>query len=272
MSDVVRGTVRLLVLFGVVLGACDANAVAPPPEPVVGSPATGSKFSFFVTSLVAMQTLAKNPAGFGGDLRFGKATGLEGADEICRQIAENAVPGSGAKGWRAFLSATSGGPDGGPIHARDRVGHGPWYDRLERLVAANKEDLLQERPRGAHPAIANDLPTEDGVPHHMDGSPGCTGPTCPDNHQVLTGTNEHGMLHSSDPAFTCNDWTSSRREGSPWCGHSWPRLESGQNWMSATTDGGCAPCVSLADQGGVRSRCVGSAGGYGAIYCLALQP
>lgn len=261
-------------MVGAVLGGCDASIDVPAgvSTGVAGAPAHEPRFSFFVTSLAAMRELSQNPAGFGGDLRFGQATGLEGADEICRQIAERSMPGSGQKGWRAFLSATAGGPDGGPVHAKDRVGEGPWYDRHERLVAANNADLLHTRPRGAHPVIMHDLPTEDGVPHRMDGAIGCSGLSCPDNHQVLTGTNEDGMLKSENPDSTCNDWTSSARQGMPWCGHSWPRPESGNNWMSAMADGGCAPCVSLEEAGGVRSRCVGSAGGYGAIYCFALMP
>lgn len=219
-----------------------------------------------------MKELSKNPQGFGGDLRYGKTTGLDGADEICRQIAEKALPGAGKKVWRAFLSTTKGGMNDGPIHAKDRVGEGPWYDRLERLVAMTKADLLQQRPKGADPAIINDLPNENGVPNHMDGAPGCTGNACPDNHQVLTGTNEMGMLYSTDPASTCNDWTSSMPAGKPWCGHSWPRQGSGLNWMSSAADGGCAPCVSIVEMGGVKGMCVGSAGGYGGFYCLALTP
>jgi hypothetical protein len=236
-----------------------------------GATVPSSKFSFFLTSVGAIIEMSKNPQGFGGDLRFGKETGLEGADEICRQIAEKALPGAGNKQWRAFLSATRGGPGGGPIHAKDRIGEGPWYDRLERLVAANKDDLLQERPRGADPAIIDDLPNENGIPNHVDGAPGCAGGECPDNHQVLTGTNEEGMLRSMDPGYTCNDWTSSMPEGTPWCGHSWPREQSGVNWMSAAADGGCAPCVSLVEMGGVRAQCVGSAGGYGGFYCFAFD-
>jgi hypothetical protein len=265
------------VLLGLAFAACETGDVTQVPAsgPVAGAPASATNeanFSFFVTSLAAMRELSGSPAGFGGDLRFGMPSGLEGADEICRQTAERSMPGSGSKGWRAFLSATTGGPNGEPIHAKDRIGNGPWFDRMGRLIASTKEDLLQPRPRGAHPAIQNDLPTEDGVPHHFDGVLDCSGGSCPDNHQVLTGTNELGMLRSPDPEFTCNDWTSAARQGSPWCGHSWPRSESGINWMSATADGGCAPCVSLDDTGGVHSRCVGSAGGYGAIYCFALMP
>jgi len=276
MSGAVGWKCSVLSAFGVVLLGCDASGAMPGAEsgPTAGAPASMAKFSFFVTSLASMRELSQSPAGFGGDLRFGKATGLEGADEICRQVAERSLPGSGQKTWRAFLSATSGGPNGEPVHAKDRIGNGPWYDRLERMIAPSLEDLLHTRPRGSDPAIMHDLPTEDGVPHHMDGAPGCSGESCPDNHGVLTGTNEHGTLYKMDDAWTCKDWTSSGREGSPWCGHSWPRADSGLgiNWMSARADGGCAPCVSLIEGGGIRSRCVGSAGGYGAIYCFALTP
>lgn len=280
MSRTIRIKRAAVAVLGVVLLGCESGAMqangigsagAAAPLPESESLTESSRFSFFVTSLASMRALSGSPAGFGGDLRFGQASGLEGADEICRQVAERSLPGSGQKGWRAFLSATRGA-DGEPVHARERIGDGPWYDRLGRLVAANKDDLLQPRPRGADPVIMYDLPTEDGVPHHMDGAVGCSGSSCPDNHQVLTGSNEVGMLHSADPAYTCSDWTSSARSGSPMCGHSWPRQDSGINWMSATPDGGCAPCVSLDDDGGVRSRCVGSAGGYGAIYCFALTP
>src|SRR5690242_11683854 len=52
---------------------------------------TLDKFSFFVTSLAAMQALSGSQAGFGGDLRYGETgpgAGLRGADKICAAIAE----------------------------------------------------------------------------------------------------------------------------------------------------------------------------------------
>jgi hypothetical protein len=239
---------------------------------VAGDAAALPRFSFFVTSLAAMRKLSVSQDGFGGDLRYGEATGLAGADRICREVAELAMPGAGAKGWRAFLSTVAGGPSGGPVHARDRLGDGPWYDRLGRLVAASKADLLQRRPRGADPTIINDLPNEDGVPNHQVGAPGCTGDACPDNHDTLTGTNEMGMLRSTNPDSTCNDWTIKTRTGRPWVGHSWPRDVSGVNWMSALAEGGCAPGVNLMHQGGPNAPTVGSGGGYGGIYCFANTP
>jgi hypothetical protein len=90
-----------------------------------GDAGTGARFSFFVTSLAAMRELSGSQQGFGGDLRFGEATGLAGADKICRTIAEKAAPGAGQKTWRAFLSASAGGPGGGPVHAVERVARGP---------------------------------------------------------------------------------------------------------------------------------------------------
>lgn len=258
------------------------------------------KFSFFVTSLASIRKVSKSDEGFGGDLRFGETgdgAGLRGADKICKAVAELGMPGAGAKEWRAFLSTTAGGPNGEPVHARSRVGKGPWYDAAGRLVAMTLEDLTTgNRPVGADPAIRDDLPNEFGIPNHSADAPGCTGNQCPDNHQILTGTNCIGELYTGggtgtgqnevtadctnvkpsanepDPAYTCNDWTSKEAAGKPWCGHSWPRRGSGLSWMSAARDGGCAPCVKIEEGGGVSSACVGSAGGYGGFYCLEYKP
>ena len=239
------------------------------------------KFSFFVTSYAAMQRLSGSADGFGGDLRFGQEDGLSGADEICRQIAETSMPGAGTKGWHAFLSVTKG-PDGKPVNAIDRVGNGPWYDRLGRLVAQNKADLAQTRPKGADSVIANDLPNEDGVPNHAP-----DGVTQVDNHDILTGSSPTGTLYSTDWKVTCHDWTSSvGADGKPRVGHSWPRSggppgggggPSGgtmDNWMSALDEAGCAPGASLVEMGPPNPDIptVGSGGGYGGIYCFAHTP
>jgi hypothetical protein len=252
----------------------DAGAAADAATPiaVTDGAAPAGRFSFFVTSLAAMRKLSKSQDGFGGDLRYGEATGLAGADKICREIAEMSLPGAGARTWRAFLSTVAGGPGGGPVNAIDRVGEGPWYDRLGRLVAANRGDLIQRRPRGADPAIVDDLPNETGVPNHIDGAPGCVARDCPDNHDTLTGTNERGTLMSPSLASTCNDWTNRERTGRPWCGHSWPRGAGDANWMSTLAEGGCAPGVNLEHMGGPNAPTVGSGGGYGGIYCFALTP
>ncbi|MDC3960291.1 hypothetical protein KEG38_40940 [Polyangium jinanense] len=239
-----------------------------------------------MTSLRALQELSGSSEGFGGDLRFGETgagAGLRGADKICATIAEKSMPGAGQKPWRAFLSATAG-EDGQQVDAKDRIGEGPWYDRLGRLLAANKTDLLQERPAGADAAIINDFPNEDGVPNHQpDPNQGQV-----DNHDMLTGTNAEGTLFSA--TATCKDWTSNlgdlASEGRPRVGHSWPRFGGGggpgpgggdgsmANWMSSLNESGCAPGVNLIEMGGPLPGAVtvGSGGGYGGFYCFSLVP
>jgi hypothetical protein len=295
------GTAGVIATVAGQTGGAGLAAVGGTGAPAAGSVAAGSgsagtaappsteRFSFFVASWAAMQRVSKSPNGFGGDFRYGQPDGLSGADKICTEIAEFAAPGSGSKGWKAFLSATKGA-NGQPVHAIDRVGEGPWYDRIGRLVAMNKADLMQQRPKGADPAIINDLPNEDGVPNQApDGM-------AVDNHDILTGTNAMGQVFSTDWKFTCHDWTSTvGSDGTPRVGHSWPRMGgmgfpgsggrggsrpggagagggfvpppfptggggvggfTGQeggidmaNWMSSLNEAGCAPGASLVEMG-----------------------
>lgn len=237
------------------------------------------KFSFFVTSLKAMQALSGSPLGFGGDLRFGEqgpGAGLRGADKICSAVAEMSMPGSAQKQWRAFLSVAADA-DGQPVNAIDRIGEGPWYDRLGRLVANTRADLLHDRPLGADPAIVNDLPNENGIPNKR------PEPTLPeeDNHHTLTGSDTQGALFGA--MATCRDWTSASgdlaTEGRPRIGLTFPREggnmdSTSMNWISALIEAGCAPGVTLipTPMPGPDVVDVGSGGGYGAIYCFALSP
>ena len=215
-----------------------------------------ANFSFFVTSIEKMRELSGSQDGFGGDLG-----GLAGADGICQDIA--ASVGFGAKEWRAFLSVAVG-PEGVPVHAIDRIGEGPWYDRNGRLVAEDIDGLLAaDRPEG-DAQISSDLPNERGEGQMQFG----------DNHDVMTGTNDVGQLDGESPDATCQDWTSAigpGSEGQVRAGHSWP-AESGQNWMQAHPLRGCAPGVDLEQNGAGSGDCVGCSGGYGAIYCFALTP
>ncbi len=257
--------------------------------PDAGTPDGGTlpKFSFFVSSLSALTSLSGSASGFGGDLRFGETganAGLRGADKICATIAERSMPGAGSKPWRAFLSARNDGA-GNQVNAIDRIGNGPWYDRLGRLLAPTKADLLHDRPANGSAAIKDDFPNEDGVPNHRP-DPNVA---AVDNHDMLTGTNAQGTLYSQ--TATCLDWTSATGnktlEGRPRVGHSWPRQGgppggagggtgaiNGANWMSSLDESGCSPGVNLLEQGPpmANSTTVGSGGGYGGFYCFALVP
>jgi hypothetical protein len=215
-----------------------------------GGAVTTEKFSFFVTSLVAVRRESNNPNGFGGNLG-----GLTGADEICRKIAESSMPGSGAKGWRAFLSTST-------VNAIDRVGTGPWYDRTGRVVAMNVAGLLGTRPAG-DTAIINDLPNETGALNRAG-----TGTGSDDNHDTITGSNTEGKW---DKGPTCQDWTSATGSDGPRVGHSWP-AQSGMSWIQAHTAPGCEPSVALVQMGAGSGNGIGNGGGYGGFYCFALKP
>ncbi len=263
-----------------------------------------AKFSFFVTSLANLQKLSGKDEGFGGDLRFhhtGQGAGLAGADSICECLAEMSMPGSKVKKWRAFLSAAKGA-DGKQVDAIDRIGQGPWYDRLGKLVSNDTGDLLNLRPASAEKAIKEDLPNEYGVPNHK------PDPTknAVDNHLTITGTNPQGRLYSSSYAkdATCADWTTndSLSTSHPRCGLSWSRtgffkkdaaggmggmggggmnmegmedMGTQNHWISFWSLPGCQAGYDLAEStgsGAAGSKKIGAGGGYGGFYCFALQP
>ena len=269
------GTVAIGCDGGENSGTTDGGNGGSADAKMIDAPVPMEKFSFFVTSLKRMRELSGNQLGFGGDLRFGETgpgAGLRGADKICSTIAEMSMPGAGAKTWRAFLSAADGG-NGQQVDAIDRIGNGPWYDRVGRLLAPTKADLMFIRPQNGDATIRNDFPNEDGVPNH---DPDGTGAV--DNHDFLTGTNSQGKLYAANA--TCLDWTAKAGnkavEGQPRVGHSWPRGFGGQidSWMNSLTESGCAPSVDLVEMGppNPNHNTVGSGGGYGGIYCFALQP
>ena len=165
----------------------------------------------------------------------GNLKGLAGADAHCLALATAA--GSQKREWRAYLSAP--GPDGqSPVHARDRIGRGPWLNAVGVEVAADVVEL--------HSA-ANGL----GLSTSLDerGRPVRIGA-----HDMLTGSNPDGTLASSD--LTCRGWTSTA--GDAMVGH---HNEGGgerpPTWNSAHTIAGCS-ALALA-----------SSDGAGLFYCFA---
>jgi hypothetical protein len=227
-----------------------------------GAATTCQNFSFFVASLAAMQRLSGSSNGFGGDLRYGQADGLTGADLICATIAATSLACASTKTWRAFLSTST-------VDAIDRIGSGPWYDRSGLKVWNALSEMSADRPTSTY-IYRDDLPNEDGVPNHDYDLDGTT--TDDDNHDFLTGSGTNGRKVSNDTAAgRCSDWTSTTASGRPWCGHSWPR-QSGTHWIHSHQADGCGACVHLQDNTGPSGGCVGGAGGYGGIYCFATTP
>jgi hypothetical protein len=209
------------------LGASALAQQAPPQSP---------NMTFFVTS---------NGSGKGADLG-----GLEGADRICQTLATNA--GAGAKTWHAYLSTQEAG--GTPaVNARDRIGHGPWQNFKNEVVAQNVDDLHGDNNKlGVDTSL-----TERGT---KVAGMGFT----PNFHDVLTGTQMDGKAFPAGEDRTCGNWTSSTK-GAAMVGHVDRRGlrddAASKSWNSSHPsrgpDGGCS-------QNDLRST-----GGGGLFYCFA---
>ena len=137
--------------------------------------------SFFVTSA---------GPGKGGDLG-----GLAGADAHCQSLAQAA--GAGNKTWRAYLSTSARG-GANPVHARDRIGNGPWQNAKGAVIATNVADLHSDNNKISK---ANAL-DEKGQPIKVRGDR-------PNMHDILTGSDKDGRAYPPNMDLTCANWTSS---------------------------------------------------------------
>jgi hypothetical protein len=196
--------------------------------------AADPKMNFFVTSV--------NP-GKGAD--FG---GLAGADRHCQALA--AAAGAGNKTWRAYLSTTASN-GGKVVHARDRIGKGPWYNARGERIAKSVDDL-HTSPNLTQQTIL----TERGEPVKGRGD-------SPVMHDILTGSDAHGRAFPGMADTTCSNWTSSAESGSAQVGHS-DRVGirddvAAKSWNHAHPSIGCsAPALQRT-------------GGAGLIYCFAAR-
>jgi hypothetical protein len=220
-----------------------AQGGAPPAPDAVPS----SLMTFFVTS---------EPIGDGGNLG-----GLAGADAHCQTLA--AAVGAGQRTWRAYLS-TQERPGQPAVHARDRIGNGPWYHPKERvrdylnrrlsrpLVKSQIHgDTLLEAQRGSNMSKEFAL-TETGDLVNGVGDP------LPMRHDILTGSQPDGRAFPPGVDRTCNNWTSNGG-GAAQVGHS-DRIGWGnQSWNSSHATTGCS------------QRDLVSAGGAGLFYCFAVE-
>ncbi len=194
-----------------------------------GDGGTGA-MSFFVTSETS---------------KTGNLGGLAGADAKCQKLATAA--GSG-KTWAAYLSAEKGGANDGPVHAKDRIGPGPWYNAKGALVAANLAALHTRK--GDYKVFLD----EKGAFINGQWDPSKT----PNEHDILTGSNVDGTVKAG---FTCKDWTSPEAADKAWVGHSdglGPNMDTANGrdiWNSTHENGGCNDTSPR--------------GGAGRIYCFA---
>jgi len=200
-------------------------------------PATGP-MSFFITSV-----------GSGKGADFG---GLAGADAHCQKLA--AAAGAGSKTWRAYLSVPGAFPSptnagGTPsIHARDRIGTGPWFNAKGALIARDV----------AHLHNGNNISKETALDEKGAVIKG-RGDT-PNEHDILTGSRADGTAFAPQTDTTCKAWTSST-EGSAIVGHhdrTGPLPENwAKSWNFSHQSAGCS------QEALVRT------GGSGRLYCFA---
>lgn len=228
-----------------------------------GDGKSDDKFSFFVISLERIQKWG-GAEGLGGNLG-----GLQGADAKCQEAAE--AVGS-KKTWRAFLSVTDDGT-GKPVNAIDRIGSGPWYNVNGLLVAKDINGLLNLRPNGATDIVYNDGWKDWPFNQCLTTELGNCNLSYGDTHDTLTGSNREGKLYSTDPKYTCNNWTSTNVNVKLPIGHSWPRRLNGTNadeahWIYAHTVNGCGANINITN---TMESGVGGDGGYGAWYCFAID-
>ena len=197
--------------------------------PFASAAAQDAGMGFFVTS-----------AGPGDGANLG---GLEGADAHCQMLAEAA--GTTGKTWRAYLS-TSGD---GAVSARDRIGAGPWANAKGAEIAASVDELHTD-PNKINKDTALD---EKGNPVKGRGDD-------PNQHDILTGTQQDGTAFPAGEDRTCGNWTSNG-EGSAMVGHH-DLIGNPQNinfWNFSHPSRGCS-----------QENLVGT-GGAGLFYCFAAE-
>ena len=196
------------------------------------SVAAQAEMSFFVTS-VGM--------GKGADLG-----GLAGADAHCQQLAE--AVGAGGHTWRAYLSASAA--DGQPaVHARERIGKGPWRNAKGVVVASDVVQLHGDNNLNKDTAL-----DEHGMPVKGRGDQ-------PNMHDILTGSKADGTAFVGDEDLTCANWTSSTTGAAMVGHHDRVGLDDSAPARSWNT--------SHPTRGGCSNEALASSGGAGLFYCFA---
>ncbi len=190
---------------------------------------------FFITSV---------GIGNGGDLG-----GLAGADAHCQRLATAA--GSGNRTWRAYLS-TQETADATAVHARDRIGSGPWANANGLVMATNVESLHYDNSNFNWEFTLDENGNQ--FDSRIDGDEDTT------EHDVLTGSRIDGTAFPAGQDQTCDNWTSST-EGSARVGHAdrYSFTTPGSPWNSAHGTPGCTQANLI------------STGGAGLFYCFAIS-
>lgn len=201
--------------------------------------ASGADMTFFITS-----------AGPGKGANLG---GLEGADKHCQALATAA--GAGKHTWRAYLS-TQGAAlnDPAAVHARDRIGKGPWHNAKGVLIASSVDDLHASNTK---------VNKENALDERGQMVNGRT--EKPNRHDILTGSRPDGTAFPPSPPFgdmTCGNWSREGDEGAAMTGHHDRVGPIDHAW--ATSWNSAHP-----SRGGCSQKALQGTGGDGLFYCFA---
>jgi hypothetical protein len=218
------------------LPACSDSEDDPDSATEANQPANA--MSFFVTSTT----------------QDGNLGGLMGADGICNRLARAA---GSSKTFAAYLSAEN---SGSPIHARSRIGDGPWYNANGDLLAQNLTDLFAPTLVGDPDLFITE--TGEKVNGQWNSSNGMNG-TPRNEHDIMTASDANGMLLMTN-VTTCADWTSNSVTPGPQVGHSdgmGPMMNTAEvrftSWGGGHASQGCS------------SDLLAMSGGAGRFYCFA---
>ncbi len=176
--------------------------------------------------------------------------GIEGADKHCQALAQAA--GAGGRTWRAYLSTQGKATnDTNVIHARDRIGSGPWHNAKGVRIARDVDDL--------HSASAN---VNKDTALDEKGMPVNDRSMKPNKHDILTGSRPDGTAWSPTSDMTCGNWTKSGA-GTAMLGHHDRAGPVPHPW--ATSWNASHPSIGC-DQESLRKT-----GGDGLFYCFAAK-
>ena len=200
------------------------------------APQQPAPMTFFITSA--------------GKADGGNLGGLAGADAHCAALAQAAgIQLAAGRAWRAYLSAV--GPNGQPVHARDRIGTGPWHNARGALMANNVADLHGDIIRDRNQMNKTNALSEKGQPINGVGD-------TPNMHDILTGSDSEGRALPGTADTNCNNWTSNAATGSGMVGHHDRTGGGNSSWNAAHLSRGCGQANLVATGGAGLFYCFGA--------------
>ena len=224
---------QFVALSLLAIAMTEAAAQNPPAAQPQQPPAP---MTFFITS-----------AGPGDGANLG---GLAGADAHCARLAQMAgVQLPNGSVWRAYLSAV--GTDGRAIHARDRIGTGPWHNKNGAMIAATVADLHGDILRDRNSINKEFALDEKGQPVKGRGD-------TPNQHDILTGSDSFGRAVAGTADWNCSNWTSNAATGGAMVGHHDRSGGGNSSWNSAHMSRGCGQANLVATGGAGLFYCFGA--------------